>query len=189
MTSKTLFVYSFYKLFKILDEIKENLNFKVYHIDEKDLSKLNFNKFDKYLVITDKTNIIIKNSLILKNFPEKIVDLVEKINLSFLKNQFIEQSSFKVGKYILDLNSKKIIYGETSLNLTEKECRLIMFINEHKKASSKELEKNVWSHSTYLETHTVETHIYRLRKKMSKIFDDENFIDYDHGKYFFSKNL
>ena len=62
MTSKTLFVYSFYKLFKILDEIKENLNFKVYHIDEKDLSKLNFNEFDKYLVITDKTNIIIKNS-------------------------------------------------------------------------------------------------------------------------------
>ena len=54
MTSKTLFVYSFYKLFKILDEIKENLNFKVYHIDEKDLSKLNFNEFDKYLVITNK---------------------------------------------------------------------------------------------------------------------------------------
>ena len=189
MTSKTLFVYSFYKLFKILDEIKENLNFKVYHIDEKDLSKLNFNEFDKYLVITDKTNIIIKNSLILKNFPEKIVNLVEKINLSFLKNQFIEQSSFKVGKYILDLNSKKISYEETSLNLTEKECRLIMFINENKKASSKELEKNVWSHSTNLETHTVETHIYRLRKKMSEIFDDEHFIDYDSGKYFFSKNL
>ena len=62
-----------------------------------------------------------------------------------------------------------------------------MFLNEHKKASSKELEKNVWSHSTNLETHTVETHIYRLRKKMSKIFDDENFIDYDHVKYFFSK--
>ncbi len=188
MTSKTLFVYNFYELFKILDEIKENLNYEIYHIEEKDLSKQNFGKFEKYLVITRKTNIIIKNSLIINNFPEKILNLLEKINLSFLKNQFIEQSCFKIGKYILDLNSKKINFGETNLSLTEKECRLIMFINEHKNASSKELEKDVWSHSARLETHTVETHIYRLRKKMSEIFGDENFIGYDNGKYFLSIN-
>ena len=189
MASKTLFVYSFHKLFKILDEIKQNLNFEIYHIDEKDLNKIDFNEFEKYLVITKKTNLVIKNSLIIKNFPEKIVNLVEKINLSFLKNQFIDQSCFKIGKYILDLNSKKINFGEVGLNLTEKECKLIMFLDKHKKASSKELEKNVWSHSTNLETHTVETHIYRLRKKMLKIFEDENFIEHNHGSYFFSKNF
>ena len=189
MASKTLFVYCFHKLFKILDEIKENLNFEIYHIDEKDLNKIDFSEFEKYLVITKKANLVIKNSLIIKNFPEKIVDLVEKINLSFLKNQFIDQSCFKIGRYILDLNSKKINLGEISLNLTEKECKLIMFLDTHKKASSKELEKNVWSHSTNLETHTVETHIYRLRKKMLKIFEDENFIEHNHGSYFFSKNF
>ena len=188
MTSKTLFVYNFYELFKILDEIKENLNFEIYHIEEKDLSKQNFDKFERYLVITKKTNMIIKNSLIINNFPEKIINLLQKINLSFLKNQFIEQSCFKIGKYILDLNSKRINFGGINLNLTEKECRLIMFINEHKKASSKELERDVWSHSASLETHTVETHIYRLRKKMSEFFDDENFIKYENGNYFLSKN-
>ncbi len=183
MTNKTLFVYNFYELFKILDEIAEDLSFEVYNIDKKDLDKFNFSRFDKYLVITNQKDIFIKNSLFIEIFPQKIVNLIETINLGYIKNQFIEQSSFSIGKYILDLNSKQIKFKEKSLNLTEKECKLLLFINTQKNASTKELEKSVWSHSTDLETHTVETHIYRLRKKIAQAFNDDTFIKYDYGKY------
>ena len=71
-----------------------------------------------------------------------------------------------------------------SLNLTEKESDLILFINSHKRADLKTIQKTVWGHSNDLETHTVETHIYRLRKKMIKTFEDHNFIKHDQDGYF-----
>ena len=70
------------------------------------------------------------------------------------------------------------------MNLTEKECDLILFINDNKKVNLKEIQKKVWHYSSDLETHTVETHIYRLRKKMLKSFNDKNFIKYDKKGYF-----
>jgi DNA-binding response OmpR family regulator len=62
------------------------------------------------------------------------------------------------------------------LNLTEREANLIIFINKKKDVSIYELQKDVWGYVSELETHTVETHIYRLRRKMKDCFDDENFI-------------
>ena len=76
----------------------------------------------------------------------------------------------------MDLNSRKITFKDKSLDLTERETSLIIFINDKTNVTVKELQKNVWDYSPSLETHTVETHIYRLRKKMSDIFGDENFI-------------
>jgi len=45
------------------------------------------------------------------------------------------------------------------------------------------LQLSVWGYSSDLETHTVETHIYRLRKKMSLTFKDENFITHNKNGY------
>jgi hypothetical protein len=184
MNSKNLFIYDCIKLFEILNEIKENFNFKINHIYKKDYQKTDFNEYKNYLIITTNPCDGIKNCMKINNLPDNINKLMEKINLRFLRNQFNNQSEIKIGKYILDLNSRKIYLKNTYLDLTEKECDLIIFIQINKKANLKELQKSVWNYSSDLETHTVETHIYRLRKKMLTNFKDDNFIKYDKKGYF-----
>ena len=185
MSSKILFVYNSYKLFEILNEIKENLNFEIRYINQIDYKKLNLSDFKNPLIVGINSSDDIKNFLSLKKLPIKLPKLIEKINLFFLKNQFINQADLKVGKFRLDLNSRKIYLENISLNLTEKESDLILFINSNKRVSLKELQQNVWGYSSNsLETHTVETHIYRLRKKLLENFKENNFIKHDKKGYF-----
>ena len=184
MINKTLFVYNSLNLFNILNEIKENFYFEIKYIDANIYKTINFEQYDNYLVISTDFDKKIKNSIIIKNLPKKLNKLIETINLCFLKKQFKNQSEYKIGKYNLDFNSRKIYYEKKHLNLTEKESDLIIFINSTKRADLKKIQKIVWGYSSDLETHTVETHIYRLRKKMIKIFDDHNFIGHDHDGYF-----
>ena len=74
------------------------------------------------------------------------------------------------------MNSRKISLKNKSLNLTERETNLLIFIKEKKSVTVKELQKMVWDYSPDLDTHTVETHIYRLRRKMKEAFGNESFI-------------
>ena len=128
------------------------------------------------MIISEKKIERVKNSLILDNLPIKFEKLIEIINIKFLKNKFLDQSHIKIGEYNLDLNSRKISFGNKSLNLTERETNLIIFIKDKKNVTVKELQKKVWDYSSDLDTHTVETHIYRLRKKMKETFGNESFI-------------
>ena len=176
MSSKILYIYNSYQIFEILNEIKEELNFEIRHIDEKDYKKLSLNEIGSNLIVTTGKNLNIKNCIIIDNLPEKLSKVIEKINLGFLRNQFSSQSELKIGKYNLDLNSRKITNGENEVSLTEKETELIIFFKLNKFVSLKDLQKKVWKHTSELETHTVETHIYRLRKKILQTFNDNNFI-------------
>ena len=184
MNSKNLFIYNSYNLFEILKEIKDHLGFEIHHINKIEYNKLDFKEFNNYLIITTNHTDEIKECLKISNIPKKLSSLLEFINQNFLKNQYSNQSNIKIGKYILNLNSRKINYKSNSLDLTEKESNLILFINSKKKVSLKDLQKNVWGYSSDLETHTVETHIYRLRKKILKIFNDDSFINHDKNGYF-----
>ena len=172
------------KLFEIFNEIKDNLNFNVYLLDNNDLKNFDTKKNKDFLIISTNQNLHIENCLIFNELPEKLTKLLDRINISFLKNKFNNQSDTKIGRYILDLNSRKIRLNKIDLDLTEKECDLILFIQKNKKVNLKEIQKNVWHYSADLETHTVETHIYRLRKKMLKSFKDDNFIRYDKKGYY-----
>ena len=117
------------------------------------------------------------NNLIIENNPLSINKLIEIININFLKIQFNFQSEISIGNYKLDLNSREISKNKSILDLTERETNLIMFLkNSPKPVKINELQKEVWRYSSELETHTVETHIYRLRKKIKDKFDDDNFI-------------
>ena len=176
INSKILIIYEYKNLFEILNEISESLNFKILYCDKKEYDQIQFDPNNNYLTISQKKIDGFSNLLILSNLPLKLEKILEIININFLKNKFVNQSSIKIGKYNLDLNSRKISFKDKNLDLTERETNLIIFINDKKTVSVKDLQKNVWDYSPNLETHTVETHIYRLRKKMKEIFGDENFI-------------
>ena len=99
------------------------------------------------------------------------------INITFLKQEYNSQSNISIGKYDLNLNSRTLILNGLELDLTEMEANLILFLKKSEEPSSvRKLQKNVWGQMPDLETHTVETHIYRLRKKISKTFDDGNLL-------------
>jgi len=176
MNLKILIVYEYQILFEILNEIQDILNFKIIKSEKNDYKDIKFDPKINYLTISKKKAENINNNLVLDIIPIKLEKLLETINISFLKNKFNNQSNIKVGKYNLDLNARKIKFKNKFLDLTERETSLLIFINDKMNVTVKELQKNVWDYSTNLETHTVETHIYRLRKKMKDFFDDENFI-------------
>ena len=176
MNSRILIIYEYQILYQVFNEISESLNFEIIQSNEKDLKELNYDQKNNYLIISEKKIEGVKNSLILDNLPIRFEKLIEIINIKFLKNKFLDQSDVKIGKYNLDLNSRKISFGNKSLNLTERETNLIIFIKDKKNVTIKELQKKVWDYSPDLDTHTVETHIYRLRKKMKETFGNESFI-------------
>ncbi len=174
---QNLIVYQFNTLYEILKEIDQNLNFKIIEAkNEKSLyNEINISK--KYLIATKKKNFDIDNQIIFEKFPIKINKLIEKINIQFLKKQFNDQSKYLVKDYIIDLNARCIFHKNKKLKLTEKEIDTIMYLSKTNKIISiQELQKKVWRYQSDIETHTVETHIYRLRQKFLKEFSDDNFI-------------
>ena len=180
MNKQSIIIYNLPIIYNILIEIKENLNFELSNFSKDiSLSKLNEKDLGNYLILTNSkiNNIIESKQLVINKFPINISNLVEKINLALLKIKYSEQSNIKIKDYYLNINSRELSKNEIKLKLTEKEVDLIIFLkNSKKKHSIVDLQKYVWGHMAILETHTVETHIYRLRKKIKEMFDDEKFI-------------
>ncbi len=177
MNNKYLIIYQHPILYQIFKEQHEDLNFTISHAENKESLIDKIKNLKNYLILSKKKIENINNQLILNNSSIKFFTLIEKINIELIKNNFINQSEFIVKDYFIDLNSRQMSKNGKKANLTEKEVDTIIYISNAKKPiSSRELEKNVWQYKSDIETHTVETHIYRLRKKIFKIFDDKNFI-------------
>ena len=180
MKKQTILIYDFNILYEILLEIKQNLNFDIVKINnEEEFSNIDKDSLGNYLIITNKenNNLLLKKSIVLKEFPIKIISLIEKLNINLLKQKYNFQNDIKLNKYKLDLNSREISYNNTKLKLTEREIDVLVFLNESSKPKKIEsLQREVWGYTSDLETHTVETHIYRLRKKIKETFNDENLI-------------
>ena len=203
MTKQTINIIGIGILYNILEEFRDNLPFQLVNFDKRNdfIKYFNENKLNEKisLIITTinnkdyliKNNINRKDILIIcekkkdsnKNedfdleYPTEIFQLIEKINIKLIKKKYDYQSKVIIGKYYLDLNSKIISYNNNQLKLTEKEMDIILYLNKHTVPQKiNVLQKQVWGYSLELETHTVETHIYRLRKKISEKFNDNNFI-------------
>ena len=174
---KNLIIYKFVKLYHILEELGLDLNFNVLFVDnEKNLND-KIKNFNNYLIITNKKYSHIDHQFVLNSIPINISKLIEKINIELLKTQFNNQSEFKVKNYVIDLNSREIFAKNIKLKLTEKEINTIIFLSRSNEPVSIDvLQEKVWSYQSDIETHTVETHIYRLRKKILNSFNDNEFI-------------
>ena len=177
MNNQNIIVYRFNPLYQILKELEEDIHFKIIEIsDEKALTN-EIQNLNNYLIITKKQILKFNNQFVLGQLPIKIFKMIEKLNIEFLKHQFIEQSKFVINDYTIDINAREMSSKNVKLKLTEKEVKTIIYLSKvNKPISINELQTNVWDYNSDMETHTVETHIYRLRKKISKNFLDDNFI-------------
>ena len=175
MNNQTLVIYDYKILYDILDELSDFINFNIVNV--KKLEEINQKKLANYLIISKTKKKNLDNQILIDKAPIEIIKLVENINIKFLKKKFSQQSEINLGIYKLNLNSREIYNNKKSLDLTEREANIIVFlINSKKPVTIGELQTEVWGHNSKLETHTVETHIYRLRKKINTFFNDEDFI-------------
>ena len=177
MSIQNLIIYKFSSLYQILEEISPDLNFNITFVDNENSLNDKIKNFNHYLIASNKRYSNIDTQIVLDNLPINIFKLVEKINIKFLKQQFNNQSELQINKYKIDLNSRELLLKSSKLKLTEKEINTIIYISKsNKPVSIDELQEKVWSYQSDIETHTVETHIYRLRKKILKTFNDNEFI-------------
>jgi len=182
-----------------LEELKDHLSFKLTTIDKNIETKLfenydvlfchqdfleenqsieSFKKSSKIKILalsSDKIETDIFTDKIC--LPASLEDINFIIGNSVIKKKFLKNSSIKIKNYILDKNEKKLTNGKKYIFLTEKEINLLELFLSHKEPISKNMILDqVWKYSKDADTHTVETHIYRLRKKIKSKFSDEDFI-------------
>jgi DNA-binding response OmpR family regulator len=175
-------------LHDILNEIKTLFSFKIFNfINTNDLLKETNESSDiaNSIIISKKDNhellsskkIVTNGLILLDDKPLKIGQLLDKINVLLIKKKYNFQSHLNIKSYSLNTNSRIISSNGNELKLTEREIDIILFLNEKKLPQSVDnLQNEVWRYSSTLDTHTVETHIYRLRKKIKSRFKDDNFI-------------
>ena len=177
MDKQNLIIFKFNYLHEVFKELEENLNFKIFEATNEKILNNKLNNLQNYLIITQKKINSENNQFILNHVPIKLSKLIEMLNIQFLKLSFTEKSELNIGNYKIDLNSRKLVSKNLELKLTEKETNIIIYLSKSNiSVGISQLQSKVWGYHSELETHTVETHIYRLRKKILKTFNDKNFI-------------
>ena len=194
MVIQKLYIINLSNFYDILDELKEHIGYEISKFDNKEIF------FDKYnsksvslensiLVVNEKEyDFFVKNikedQIITFKSPVNIFTFVENLNVRFIQKKYQDQSNVNVKDFFLDVNSRELKKDKLSLKLTERETDMILYLNNSKKPVNVEtLEKEIWLHSSDLETHTVETHIYRLRKKIKDEFGNDDLIKSDKDGY------
>ena len=185
-------------LFNSLNEIKSFFTFKINPI-QNNTKSLNNEEYDAIIIESGFEKNILQNEI---NVPKVLIqhekqkkgqdldsfDLVFKMPINIIKfnqlivnlckkNEFEKNSLIKINDYILDKNQRILKKGSITLKITEREIDFIEKLNSSKQPLNKNfILKNIWSYSSETDTHTIETHIYRLRQKIKESFNDKNFI-------------
>ena len=187
MVNQKLYIINLSNFHDILDELKEHIGYEISKFDSKEFffSKYNSKSIsleNSILVVHEKEyDFFVKNikedQIIEFKPPVNIFTFVENLNVRFIQKKYQDQSNINVKDFFLDINSRELKKDKLSLKLTERETDMILYLNDSKKPVNVEtLEKEIWQHSSDLETHTVETHIYRLRKKIKAEFGNDDLI-------------
>ena len=182
---QNVIIINYNSLYEIFDDLKENLPFKTIKFKNEDdfLKDNSLDKRKSLIILNKKTKLLFNhdlhesNILYLNDLPLSFEKLLEKININLIKLRYSLQSKINIKDFQLDINSKHLSKLGITLKLTEKEIEIILYLNKKKiNCDIADLQKNIWGYSANIETHTVETHIYRLRKKIDKVFKDKKFI-------------
>ena len=177
MNQTKIILYDCIYIYNILKEINDIFKFDLIYIEKrKDLDD-KIKDFENFIIVTKTSYFDFKNQIILNELPQSIEKIIERINLGILKYNFYSKSNIELNKYLLNLNSKEISFNKKIERLTEQEIKILVYLRDAKKPISvSKLQKDIWGFNENLETHTVETHIHRLRKKILNAFDDEKLI-------------
>ena len=177
MKFQNLIIYKLNPLYQVLKEIEKELHFNISEINKESLLYNKNNDLKNSIVITKNLLSNTDNQYVFDQVPIKVSKLIEKLNVVVLRKQFSDQLEIKVKNYSINFNSRELSFKDLKLKLTEKEISVILYLFKKKTPTGiKELKENVWQYHSAIETHTVETHIYRLRKKIDNTFNDANFI-------------
>jgi len=182
----------FENLSDYLINTKENIinNIVVTHLSNFELIEQSNFKIDNpiFYLTNKKNNINIKTKFQryeLIYYPFNLKNFIEKINLIYIKFKFVINSKVDLLNYTINLNTREIITVQNKLKLTEREKNFLLFLKKSKKPQTiKNILKSVWGYSKGVETHTVETHVHRLRKKFLDSFNDNNFIKNNKKGYY-----
>ena len=196
MSKQSVNIVEFSNLYNILYEIKDLF---IFHINNYKNSNHFLQDIESNIIDHDNSIIIVNNKkhelfsnnkinnhniLVFDGLPLKIEKIIDKINTHLIKKKYNFQSKLNIKNYVLNLNSRIISYNLCELKLTEREIDIILFLKKKGIPQSIiSLQNEVWGYSDTLETHTVETHIYRLRKKIKDKFEDDKFITSDNDGY------
>ena len=194
MVNQKLYIINLWNFYNIISELKEHIGYEVLKFDTQEIF---FDKYASKSISTENAiiiahekdyNFFVKNinedQIIKLKPPINIFAFIENLNVRFIQKKYQDQSNVNVKDFFLDINSRELKKGKSSLKLTERETDMILFLNNSKKPVNVEtLEKEIWQHSSELETHTVETHIYRLRKKIKAEFGNDDLIKSNKNGY------
>ena len=175
-----------------LKNIKDNVtaNIIVTHLSNFELVEKSKRKIDSpiFYLTSKKNNINAKTKLQkyeLIYYPFNLRNFIEKINLAYMKSKFAINSKVQLLNYTINLNTREIITGQNKLKLTEREKNFLLFLKNSKKPQTiRNILESVWGYSKGIETHTVETHVHRLRKKFLVSFNDSSFIKNNKKGYY-----
>ena len=194
MVNQKLYIINLSNFYDIISEVKEHIGYEISKFDNKEIF---FDKCKSESISTENSILVVKEkeyNFFVKNInedqiikfkpPVNIFTFIENLNVRFIQKKYQDQSNVNVKDFFLDINSRELKKGESILKLTERETDMILFLNNSKKSVNVQtLEKEIWQYSSELETHTVETHIYRLRKKIKAEFGNDDLIKSDKDGY------
>ena len=187
MVNQKLYIINLSNFYDILNELKEHIDYELLKFENKEIF---FSKYKTKSISIENCILVVPEgeySLFVKNInedqiikykpPINIFKFIENLNVKFIQKKYQDQSNINVKDFFLDINSRELKKDKIILKLTEREADMILFLNNSKKpVNVTTLEKEIWKHSSELETHTVETHIYRLRKKIKAEFGNDDLI-------------
>ena len=189
MFKQSVSLVEFSRLYNILHEINDLFSFNIFNYQNtkeflQEIESNNTECINSTIIIDKPNQTLLSNSkinrnniLVLDTLPFKIERLLDEINSQLIKQKYNFHSKLNIKNYTLNFNSRIILNETKELKLTEREIDIILFLKDQNIPQSVSMLQNkVWGYSFDLETHTVETHIYRLRKKIKDKFNDENFI-------------